>query len=309
MKNNRLLKWSGSHIAQSIGIILMLIVVVASIMAPILAPYDPTDQDLRLGLSNPSWQHPMGTDQLGRDILSRLLWAGRISILSAITVLSFSLLIGAILGMLAGYLGGMVDNIIMRVVDVFLSLPTFILALAFIGALGPGMRNLVIALVIAWWPSYARLVRSKVLAIKSSEYVTAAQTLGASNLHIILRHFLPSLVGPVLVVVTLDVGHVMLSIAGLGFLGLGVQPPSPEWGTMLVDARPFLQYALHMVIPPGLMILFMVFGFHALSEVLDELLNPAQKDSKPAIIKPVVPEGCIDENETKTHLASDGVNT
>jgi ABC-type dipeptide/oligopeptide/nickel transport system permease subunit len=224
--------------------------------------------------SGPSPDHLLGTDHLGRDILMRVLTAGRVSITATAIVLIISLLLGAMIGMLAGLTGGLVDEICMRLVDVFLSFPSMILALAMIGTLGPGFWNLIFALAITWWPPYARLVRSKVLALKTSDYIMAAEILGASKSYIMVKHLLPALIGPVTVLLSLDVGFVILSIAGLGFLGLGIQPPAPEWGTMLVDARPFMQMGLQMVIPPGLAILIMILGFNCLSEALDEWLNP-----------------------------------
>ncbi len=265
--------WARRHVVSSAGIILALLIVFASIFAAQLSPYDPASQDLRIGLSNPSRAHLLGTDHLGRDLLSRLLWAGRASIGATSIVLLFSLIIGSAVGLVSGFYGGFIDDVIMRGTDVFLSLPTFILALAIIGALGPGFENLVLALTMAWWPAYARLVRSKVLAVKTMDYVLASQTLGAGNLHVMRRHLLPALVGPVIVLLSLDVGHVILSIAGLGFLGLGIQPPMPEWGTMLVDARPFMEYALHLVVPPGLAVFIAVFGFNSLGEGFDDWLN------------------------------------
>ena len=266
--------WARHHVVSSFGITLALIIVLASLLAPVLAPYDPVSQNLRLGLTEPSGEHLLGTDHLGRDILSRLLWAGRSSITATAIVLLISLILGTSVGLLAGFYGGFVDDFIMRITDVFLSLPTFIMALAIIGALGPGFENLILALSVVWWPVYARLVRSKVLSVKTMDYVLASETLGGSSLHIMRRHLLPALVGPIVVLLSLDVGHAMLSIAGLGFLGLGIQPPTPEWGTMLVDARPFMQYALHLVVPPGLAVLIAVFGFNSLGEGFDDWLNP-----------------------------------
>ena len=274
MTRSIVIRWARRHVISSIGITLALLIVIASLLAPVIAPYDPAGQDLHTGLTEPSREHLLGTDHLGRDSLSRLLWAGRASITATAIVLLFSLILGTTVGLLAGFYGGFVDDFMMRITDVFLSLPTFILALAIIGALGPGFNNLILALTVVWWPVYARLVRSKVLSVKTMDYVLASETLGGSNLHVMRRHLLPALVGPVVVLLSLDVGHVMLSIAGLGFLGLGIQPPTPEWGTMLVDARPFMQYALHLVVPPGLAVLIAVFGFNSLGEGLDDWLNP-----------------------------------
>jgi ABC-type dipeptide/oligopeptide/nickel transport system permease subunit len=269
-----LLFWIRHNIFQSIGISLAILVVLACLIYPLFSPIDPAGQNLRAALNGPSIEHLLGTDHLGRDILIRVLYAGRVSLTATSIVLLISLLLGTIIGMLAGLSGGVVDEICMRLVDVFLSFPSMILALAMIGTLGPGFWNLIFALAITWWPPYARLVRSKVLSLKTSEYIMAAEILGANKSYIMRKHLLPALIGPVTVLISLDVGFVILAIAGLGFLGLGIQPPAPEWGTMLVDARPFMQMGLQMVIPPGLAILIMILGFNCLSEALDEWLNP-----------------------------------
>ena len=268
------LSWIRHNLFHSIGIALALLLVAASLVFPLVSSIDPTKQNLLASLQNPSSEHLLGTDHLGRDILIRVLTAGRVSITASVIVLCISLILGTIIGMLAGLTGGVIDEICMRLVDVFLSFPSMILALAMIGTLGPGFWNLILALAITWWPPYARLVRSKVLALKSSNYIIATGILGASKLYIMRKHLLPALIGPVLVLLSLDVGSVILSIDGLGFLGLGIQPPAPEWGTMLVDARPFMQLGLQMVLPPGLAILIMILGFNSLSEALDEWLNP-----------------------------------
>jgi peptide/nickel transport system permease protein len=250
------------------------LLVAASLLAPLVAPYDPASQNLRLGLSTPSLVHPLGTDQLGRDLLSRILWAGRASLSIGVLVLFISLCVGASVGLVAGYLGGLIDEVCMRLVDLFMSLPTFILALALVGTLGAGMQNLVVALAVGWWPPYARLVRSAILAARGSEYVLAAECLGLPPGRIMRRYLLPAPLGVVVVQLSLDVGQVILAVAGLGFLGLGIAPPRPEWGTMLVDARPFMQSAPHLVIAPGLAIFCAVFGCHALSDMLEQHLNP-----------------------------------
>lgn len=274
MLSVKLCYWSRKNALSSVGILLALLIVIVSIMAPLLAPFDPVSQDLSVGLIAHNAEHLLGTDQLGRDIFSRLLWAGRVSITLTAIVLVLSLMLGGGIGVCAGYIGGLVDEVLMRLVDLFLSLPTIILALALVGTLGSGFTNLVVALTVAWWPAYARLVRSQVFSIKSDEFMLAAKALGGSPLHIIRVHLLRALIAPVLVQLSLDVGAIVLAIAGLSFLGLGIQPPSPEWGTMLVDARPFMQVAPHLVIAPGLAILVTVFGFNALAEGLENWLDP-----------------------------------
>ncbi|MCG8361953.1 MAG: ABC transporter permease [Pseudanabaenales cyanobacterium] len=266
--------WIRRNGFSAIGIGLALLVIAGSLLAPVLAPAAPDAQDLDTGLTLPSFKHLLGTDQLGRDILSRVMWAGRISITITAIVLLLSLILGGSMGMLAGYLGGWTDQICMRLVDLLLSVPTFILALALIGALGLGLQNLVLALAVSSFPAYARLVRSQVLAIKHREFILAAEALGGGALYVLSRHYLPAIMGAVMVQLSLNAGTVILAIAGLSFIGLGVQPPLPEWGAMLVDARPFMQVAPHLVLAPGLAILFTVFGFNALGEALESWLDP-----------------------------------
>lgn len=274
MKQVKLRRWGRQNIISSVGILLALLIAIACLAAPVIAPYEPAHQDLSIGLSGLSWEHLLGTDQLGRDLLSRLLWAGRASITLTIIVLSLSLILGGGVGVCAGYFGGLVDEVLMRLVDLFLCLPKLILALALVGALGSGFLDLVAALTVVWWSTYARLVRSQVLSVKNDEFFLAAKALGGSPIHIIRTHLLPALLGPVLVQLSLDAGAIVLTIAGLSFLGLGIQPPSPEWGTMLVDARPFMQVAPRLVILPGAVITIAVFGFNALAEGLETWLDP-----------------------------------
>jgi nickel transport system permease protein len=265
---------------HTIAILLTLILAILCTLAPVLAPYPPDVPDLEMGLSPPSFQHWLGTDALGRDLLSRLLWAGQVSLAIAAIVLLLSLIIGGSVGMIAGYYGGWVDEICMRLVDLFLSIPTYILALALIGTLGVGLQNLVLALAFSWWSAYARLVRSQVLAMKHSGFVIAAEAMGGSAWFVLRRHYLPSLVGVLVVQLSLDVGAVILAIAGLSFIGLGVQPPTPEWGTMLVDARPFMQSAPRLVLVPGAAVLITVLGFNALGEFLEIQLDPRRRSSQ-----------------------------
>jgi ABC-type dipeptide/oligopeptide/nickel transport system permease subunit len=257
-----------------VGGLALLGLLLAALCAPLLAPYDPAAQDLNVGLTAPTLAHPLGTDQLGRDLLSRLLWAGRSSLTVVVGVLACSLLLGASIGLVAGYVGGLTDELLMRVVDLFLALPGFLLALALVGALGPGLATLMLALTITWWPTYARLVRSQTLTLRSADYLLAAQAIGAGHGQIMRRHLWPALIGPVLVQLSLDAGQLILTIAALGFLGLGIQPPAPEWGVMLVDARPFMQIAPHLVLAPGLAIFSTVLSANLVADGLEQWLNP-----------------------------------
>ncbi|MFN8440081.1 MAG: ABC transporter permease [Caldilineaceae bacterium] len=257
-----------------VGLLALLGLLLTALCAPLLAPYDPAAQDLNIGMSTPSLAHPLGTDQLGRDLLSRLLWAGRSSLTVVLSILACCLLLGSSIGLVAGYVGGLTDELLMRGVDLFLALPGFLLALALVGALGPGLFTLMLALTITWWPTYARLVRSQTLTLRSADYLLAAQAIGAGHGQIMRRHLTPALIGPVLVQISLDIGHLILTIAALGFLGLGIQPPSPEWGVMLVDARPYMQVAPHLVLAPGLAIFGTVLSANLVADGLEQWLNP-----------------------------------
>ncbi|MCS7259557.1 MAG: ABC transporter permease [Anaerolineae bacterium] len=257
-----------------IGIGMAALLTLLCLAAPWLAPYDPTMVNLSIGLQPPSVEHWLGTDPLGRDVLSRLLWGGQISITLTILILTISAAVGVAVGTASGYWGGLVDELGMRLTEFIYGIPTIILTLALIGVFGPSISVLVLALSLSGWVRYARLVRSLVLTVRTSEFVLAAYAMGGTARHIILRHLIPNLLGPVSVQVSLDAGVTVLSIAGLSFLGLGIQPPTPEWGTMLVESRPFLDYAPHLVLPPGLAIFVLVFGCNALSVELESRLRP-----------------------------------
>lgn len=266
--------WIQHNLLSVVGASLAFGLICACLAAPWLAPADPASINLSLGLQPPSADHWLGTDELGRDVLSRLLWGGRVSIGVTVVVLLVSLTMGVTVGLLCGYQGGLVDELGMRLTDLIYALPGIVLALALIGAMGPSVPALILALALSGWVTYARLVRSLVLTIKTSDFVLAARSIGATDVHIMRHHLLPALLGPVAVQLSLDAGVTVLAIAGLSFLGLGIQPPTPEWGTMLVDARPFMDYAPHLVLPPGLAIFILVFGCNALGEGLENWLRP-----------------------------------
>lgn len=252
----------------------MVVVVLLCLAAPLVATHDPAVVDLRTGLQPPSAAYWLGSDQLGRDVWSRVVWAGRASLLVTGIVLVLSLLLGLGVGLVSGYGGGWIDNLAMRVTDFFYALPQLILALALIGAVGPSLLTLIAALAIGGWVTYARLARSLVLSLRQRDFVIAAQATGATHWRILTRHLLPGTLGPVAVQLSLDAGSTMLAIAALSFLGLGLQPPTPEWGAMLVEARPYLDRAPHLVLPPGLAIFLVVFGCNALGETLEDWLRP-----------------------------------
>jgi ABC-type dipeptide/oligopeptide/nickel transport system permease subunit len=257
-----------------IGLLLVLLTAVGAAGAPWLAPHDPTAQHLEERLRGPSSGYVLGTDALGRDQLSRLLWGARASIGTAAIVMVLVLTVAVALGTLSGYFGGWLDQVLMRLADMLMAFPGLILAIAIAGMLGPGLVNIVIALAAVSWVGYARVVRGMALSVRERDYVLAARTLGASHTRTMLRHLLPNLAGPIVVLATIDMGRVILSMSGLSFLGLGAQPPMPEWGAMLNDGRPYLQLAPAMMIYPGIAIAITVLGFNLLGDGLRDALDP-----------------------------------
>ncbi|ELZ59598.1 MULTISPECIES: nickel transporter permease [unclassified Haloferax] len=247
-----------------------------AVFGPAASPYDPTAQALAHRLEAPSLAHPLGTDQLGRDVLTRLLHGARLSLGIAIAVTAVRLSLGTAVGLVAGYVGGWVDEALMRLVDTLLAFPGIVLALVIAGILGPSLTNVMVALAVVGWASYARLVRSSVLSVREREFVTASRLLGRSRAHVLGRHLIPNVVAPVVVLATLDVGGVILGTAGLSFLGLGAQPPTPEWGTMLASGRNYLRTAWWLVNAPGVLIMLTVFGFNLLGDGLRDALSPTQ---------------------------------
>jgi nickel transport system permease protein len=246
----------------------------AAIFAPYVAPHDPVAVDLTARLLPPSPDHWLGTDHLGRDVLSRLIWGARTSLGSVAAIICLLLLIAMLVGCLAGYMGGKVDAVLMRTCDVFLTFPTFILALCIVGVLGTGMVNVIIAIAMTHWAWYARIIRSLVLSLRSREYVLAARVAGSSRPRILGRHILPPVAAHLVVLATLDLGHMMLHVAGLSFLGLGVQPPTPEWGVMINDARQHIWEHPQLIMLPGLMIFISVMAFNLLGDAVRDRLDP-----------------------------------
>jgi peptide/nickel transport system permease protein len=249
-------------------------IVVVSLLAPVLAPYDPLDIDPAQRLRAPSRQHWLGTDDLGRDVFSRVLYGGRISIRIAAIVVAISVSIGVASGALAGYVGGQWDQLTMRVTDIFLAFPSLVLAMALSAALGPSVENAAIALGLVWWPSYARLMRGQVLAVKNEPYIEASQAAGGSHARVLWRHIAPNSVDPVLVRVTLTGGNAILMSAALGFIGLGAQPPSPEWGLMVSTARRFMTEAWWYPAISGSVIFVTVLVFTVASDAIQEAIYP-----------------------------------
>jgi peptide/nickel transport system permease protein len=253
-----------------------------AIAASWVAPHDPEKAQPELRLKDPSLEYPMGTDHLGRCIFSRVIFGIRISLFVGIAVVFCSALIGTILGGSAGYFGGVLDEAIMRLVDAFLSFPSIFLALAVIGFLGSGLSNLMLSLILVEWTGYARLVRSEVLSLQGKEFLEAAKSLGASDLYIMIRHILPNILPSILVMATLSVGYAILGVASLSFLGLGIQPPTPEWGSMMNDARPFIRSHPMMMVFPGAAITITVLAFHMLGDEIRVKLNPRSEVGKDA---------------------------
>jgi peptide/nickel transport system permease protein len=255
-----------------LGIVIVAFWLVATVAAPLLTPHDPFEMVARR-LQPPSWQHLLGTDALGRDVLTRTLHGARHSIPIAVSVVAVAVLVGATLGALAGFFGGVVDNVLMRLVDVTLSFPPMLLAMAVAASLGPGLTNAALAMVIVWWPVYARLMRAQVLEVREREHVEAAVAAGAGRFRILSRHVLPLCWTPVLISATMDLGQVILLAASLSFIGLGARPPTPEWGSMISDGAAQF-YSWWVALGPGLAILTIVLGFNFIGDGLRDYFDP-----------------------------------
>ena len=262
-----------------LGLCLVTVLIALSIAAPLVTSQDPSAIDAARRLEPASYLHPLGTDNLGRDVLSRLLYGSRWSLGTVAIATILILSIGVTMGTVAGYVGGVVDEIIMRIVDVLLAFPSLLLALAIVGMLGPGLFTMMIGLVSVWWASYARIVRGLVVSLRDRDYVAAARSLGANEGHIVFRHVLPNVLAPVAVLATIEMGELILAVAGLGFLGLGAQPPTPEWGAMVNDGRFFLLSAPRLMIYPGVAISVAVIGFNLLGDALRDVMDPRTSGS------------------------------
>ncbi|HUQ42728.1 MAG TPA: nickel transporter permease [Candidatus Limnocylindrales bacterium] len=253
-----------------------------AILAPLIAPYDPLAQDLAIRLDPPSGAHWLGTDQLGRDILSRLLYGSRISLVIGVVVVGLAGIFGTIVGLLAGYAGGLVDEAMMRLTEIFLAFPPLILAMAIAGALGPSLTNAIIAIAAVTWAVYARLARGQILSLRQREYVEAARSIGARPGRILFRHLLPNAVAPLLIQASFDMGAAIISAAGLSFIGFGAQPPTPEWGVMISEGRNFISTQPWLSLFPGLAILLAVGAFNLLGDGLRDVLDPRLQNSRDA---------------------------
>lgn len=261
-----------------IGGVIILALIVMAAFAPLIATHSPTAQDLSLRLLPPSAENWMGTDELGRDIWSRVVYGARITLMIVILVAVLAAPVGLVVGAVAGYLGGWTDRILMGITDIFLSMPKLILALAFVAALGPGIQNAVIAIAIASWPGYARIARAETLTIRNSEYISAVELLGASRWRVIVGHVLPQCTSSMIIRLTLDMAGIILTAAGLGFIGLGAQPPLPEWGAMISRGRAFILDQWWVATMPGFAIIVVSLGFCFLGDGLRDVLDPKQGD-------------------------------
>ena len=257
------------------GLAIVLFMFSIALFAPWIAPHDPNEIHA-VRLAAPSWEFLLGTDNIGRDILSRLIYGARPSLGSTALATVIILVIGVTVGVIAGYTGGIIDDVAMRIVDVLQAFPLLILALAIVGILGPGLQNVLLAIILVVWASYARLVRGIVLEIREKEFVMAAISIGSRHSRIIIRHILPNIISPVIVLASLQMGFLLLAISGLSFLGLGMQPPQAEWGAMLNGGRNFFQVAPQLMVYPGIAITLTVMGFSLLGDGLRDVLDPQQ---------------------------------
>ena len=271
-----LLRLSKSPLAM-FGLAIIFVLVFCAVFAEVIAPYSPIKQDLMHMFETPSSEHWLGTDEFGRDIMSRLIYGARVSLQVGFIAVGIALVTGGMLGAISGYYSGRLDNCIMRIMDVLLSIPQTLLAIAIVAALGPSLMNLMIAVGISAVPTYARIVRGSVLSIRNMEFIEAARAAGSSDLRIILRHIIPNSMAPIIVQSTLGVASAILNAAGLSFIGLGIQPPNPEWGAMLSGGRQYIRDFPHMTLYPGLAIMLTILALNFLGDGLRDALDPKLK--------------------------------
>lgn len=261
-----------------VGLLVLIALVFCALFADVLAPHSYSKQDLMSSFQAPSLEHPFGTDEYGRDILSRCIYGARISLVVGFIAVGISIVVGVILGSIAGYFGHMTDNAIMRTMDVLMAIPQMLLAIAIAAALGPGLFNLMIAVGIANTPGYARIVRASVLSVKDHEFIEAARAIGTNDFMIIVKHVLPNCVAPIIVQATVGVALAILTAASLSFIGLGIQPPQPEWGAMLSSGRYYIRDNWYMTLFPGLAIAITIFSLNVLGDGLRDALDPKLRD-------------------------------
>lgn len=261
-----------------VGLVIIIILVLVAIFADFIASYDYAEQNLKLALKKPSSEHWFGTDEFGRDIFSRIIYGSRVSLKVGFIAVSIAVIIGGFLGAISGYYGGKIDNVIMRFMDILLAIPGILLSISIVAALGPGLIKLMIAVGISSIPQYARIVRASVLSVKDHEFIEAAKAMGASDFRIIVTHILPNCLAPIIVQATLGVALAILTVAGLSFIGLGIQPPTPEWGAMLSGGRSYIRDYSYMTIFPGLAIVLIIFALNVLGDGLRDALDPKLKN-------------------------------
>ena len=261
------------------GLLILTVIILSALFADVIADYDEVviKQNLSERLEGPSADHWLGTDEYGRDIFARMVHGARVSLKVGLIAVGISILLGGSIGAIAGYYGGRLDNVIMRIMDIFLAIPSILLAIAIVSALGPSLYNLMLAIGISSVPKYARIVRASVLSIRDQEFIEAARAIGANDLRIILKHIIPNSLAPVIVQGTLGVAGAILSTAGLSFIGLGIQPPAPEWGSMLAGGRQYLRIAWHVTTFPGLAIMITILALNLLGDGLRDALDPRLK--------------------------------
>ncbi|MEN0613889.1 ABC transporter permease [Klebsiella indica] len=259
------------------GLLVIFLMLLLAVFAPLLTPFDPGTQHLANRLAAPSWAHWLGTDELGRDVWTRIIYGGRTTLGMVIAVVVLTAPLGLLIGCIAGYAGGIVDKALMRLTDIFLAFPRLILALAFVAALKPGVESAVLAIALTAWPPYARLARAETLQFRNSDFIAASRLTGAAPLRIILRHIMPLCVPSLIVRVTLDMSSIIITAASLGFLGMGAQPPSPEWGTMIATARRFLFSEWWVPLMPCIAIFLTSLAFNFLGDGLRDVLDPKER--------------------------------
>jgi peptide/nickel transport system permease protein len=257
-----------------VGLAILVLLISIAVLAPYIAPYDPDAIEISRRLQWPNQDHLLGTDKFGRDVLSRIIFGARLSLLLPAIIVVLSLSIGTTVGLLSGFKGGLVDSLLMRVVDIKSSFPGLLLTLAIIGMLGPGLFNAVIAMSISGWTGYARIIRGMTLSFREMEFIEAAKCLGASDRYILIKHILPNVLSPVVLLATLNMAGAILSLAGLGFLGLGAQPPTAEWGSMLSDSQGLIFSAPYLIFIPGIAIMITVLAFNLLGDGLRDAMDP-----------------------------------
>jgi peptide/nickel transport system permease protein len=264
-------------IPEILSCLFLLIFLLMAVFPGLIAPYNPNDVNLSQRLITPGIDHICGTDQYGRDIFSRIVFGSQTSLFTAFSVVAIGVGLGTALGLVAGFFGGAVDQIIMRAVDLFLAFPGTILAIAIVGMLGPSLFNIVLALAAVWWVQYARIVRGSVLQVKEKEFIAGAKLMGGGPFYIIKRHILPNVLSPIIALASLDIGSAILHITGLSFLGLGAQPPTPEWGAMIQGSIAFMESAPQTMIFPGICIMITVLSFNCLGDKARDLLDPVRR--------------------------------